>query len=181
MTRVTTFPQLRRVPASPCCPNVVRVDGRPEWRALSRRRGHQDQLPLAGNSAATAHAAGDGKGSAAGREAGSLLPALSRSTRRFRSIAEDDSETRRQLVGVGRRDHSGSARRTFSEKEKHRADSRRPNRRRGWTAGLCHGIGGGPTAFLRFHLQETPPIPQSSIPLNPAKFTHKFRRRGNKM
>jgi len=27
-------------------------------------------------------------------------------------------------------------------------------------------------------LQETPPIPESIVPLNPGKFTHKFRRRG---
>src|SRR5208282_457964 len=121
---------------------------------------------------------GDGQGSAAGRESGSLLPSLPGGARRFRSIAEDNSEVRRQLVGIGRRDHSRSARRSFSEKETHRADSRRPNRRRRWTAGLCHGIGGGPAAFLRFHLQETPPLPQSTVPLNPGKFTHKFRRRG---
>jgi hypothetical protein len=44
---------------------------------------------------------GAGKRPAAGRKAGGLLPTISGGTGRFGFIAEDDSETRRQPLGLG--------------------------------------------------------------------------------
>ena len=73
-------------------------------------------LPRSGRLAAFVD--GAGKRSAAGREAGDLLSAFSGGSGRFRSVAENHSETRRQPVGIGRGDHPRSQPRPFSEKEK---------------------------------------------------------------